>query len=223
MGLFNKSKKLKRYKRLRKVGKRMNMELIEKLPKKAIVDCAKKFRMLKRNTLMLENENELSILFDYCIHNCRQKGKNVVEQYIDNSAPPPISDEMILLRAMSKSYYSLFQVKQVQKGEGATLLDIIRDTSLFLMDIGIAGSAREDMIFAGRVMNIGDFYMTTGSFIALNIEILEGSIMPIVKKFFKDKNPGTILPPLRESKFSAEIIRASLKAGALDYMKYDNV
>lgn len=223
MGLFNKSSKLKRYKRLRKTGKKLNIELMEMIPKKAILKNAKMFRMLKRNTLMLENEDELSILFDYCIHNYRQKGKNIVKQYLENTPPAPVSDEMILLRALSESYYSLFQIKQVHKGEGATLLDIIRNKSLFLMDMGIGTSAIIDMIFAGRIMNVGDFYMTTGSFISLNGEILEKNIMPIIRKFFKAKNIGTILPPARESKFSAEIIRASLKAGALDFMKYDDI
>jgi hypothetical protein len=137
MASFKKDNELlNRYKWLREVGRNLNHRLAEQLPKRALSECRKKLGLLKGNTLVLSNEDELCVLFDYCLYNYQRGGKNVINRYLETSPPPATSDKMILLKAMSDSYYSLFLVEDIQTGKGTTLRDLFRDKTLFLMDIG---------------------------------------------------------------------------------------
>jgi hypothetical protein len=215
---------LNRYKQLRERGRALNHLLVEQLPKAAIHECAKKLGLLKGATLVLGNEDELSVLFDYCLYTHRRGGKNVIDRYLETSPPPATSDEMLLLKAMSNSYYSLFLVEDVQTGKGATLRDLLRDKTLFLMDIGMGQSAVPGLMFAGRVLPLADFHMSSGAVIPLQGEGVRQEVMLILKKFLQHKKEGDVLfSPGQEAAFSAQIIRALLRAGALDTLMYRDI
>jgi hypothetical protein len=222
---FKDNGQLNRYKRLREVGRNLNNILVERLPKAAIQECGKKLGLLKGHTFVLGSEDELSVLFDYCLYNYRQGGKNSIERYLEHSPPPALSDEMILLQGMVNSYYSVFLVEDIQKGRGATLRDMLRDTTLSLLDIGIGKSGRPGMVFAGRVLPLADFHMTSGAFILLRRALVEKTVMPILKKFLPLKKPeGDFrFSPSQEASLSTQIIRAALRAGALDNMRYRDI
>jgi len=216
---------LRRYKRLRNTGRDLGVILTKKVPRRAITECGKKLGLLRGKALVLRKEDELSVLFDYCLFNYRRGGKNIIERYIEESPPPPESDEMILLSAMAQSSYSLFIITEIREGYGAVIQDLLRGDSLFLMDIGIGKSGRPGIQFAGRVMPMSDFYMTSGAFIPLQGERLEKRIMSIVKRFERKKRKGDdlLFSKEQESAFSAQVIRVLLRGGALNYTVYTGV
>ena len=82
-------------------------------------------------------EDEISILLDYCLYSFRRGGKTIIERYLENTPLREKSEEMILLQAMVRSFYSTFVVKSIHKGRGVTLLDLLRDATLFLMDVAV--------------------------------------------------------------------------------------
>ena len=216
---------LDRYKHLRNVGRDLNSALIKQIPRTAISECGKKLKLIRGKVFVVGNESEFEILFDYCLYNYRRKNKNTIERYLENYPPPPLSDEMILLQAMVQSYYSLFVVEDIHAGKGATLRDMLRDKLILLMDMGMGESTRIGMVFAGRVLPLTDFYMTSGTFIPIHRELVGQKLMPILAKFLqhRDQDKDLHLSPSREAAFSAQIIRALLKAGALDYMSYRHI
>ncbi len=175
--------------------------------------------------LVLDNEDELTVLFDYCLHNYRRADKNIIERYLETSPPPASSDEMLVLQGKLKSYYSVFSVKEVRKGKGATLLDVIKNKEILLMDIGIGQSAVPGLVFAGRIVPVEDFYMTTGTFLPVsNKQVLEKGIIPVFNKFLRHKQAGEVnFSPAQEAALSAQIIRLLLRAGALDKMMYRDI
>ena len=59
-------------------------------------------------------------------------------RYLDESPPPPDSDEMALLKAMLEAYYSLFQVVSSERGVGVTVRDLFRRDIGFMADIGLS-------------------------------------------------------------------------------------
>ena len=226
ISLFKNDELLSRYKRLREVGRNLNSHLVTLVPKAALLECGKKLGLVQGKTLALDNEEELSILFDYCLYNYRRGGKNIIERYLETSPTLATEDEMILLKAKLNSYYSLFSVEEVHQGRGATLRDILRDKTLLLMDLGIGTSAIPGMLFAGRVIPLADFHMTTGTFIPVSDKrLVEKAIMPIVKKFLRHGKPtdDSIFSPGQKAALVAQIIRVLLRAGSLDRMMYQDI
>jgi hypothetical protein len=204
------------YKHLREVGRSLNTQIINQLSKPAITECGKKLGIVKKKTLLLGNEDELSILFDYCLYSYRRGGKNPIERYLDNTPPSENSDEMRLLQAMSQSYYSLFSIEEIYPEQGAAIRDLIREKKLFLMDMGIGNAGALGMLFTGRILPFGEYYMTSGAILPLQDKGLIDEVMLIVKKFMTHKKQEGHFSPTHEAAFSAQIIRAVLRAWAFE-------
>jgi hypothetical protein len=153
-----------RYIRLRAVNKKINTELPRLLPKKEIFRCAKDLGRLRKKTLVLNNEDDLSVLMDYCIHNLSDK-RSCIDVYIERSSFEPVSDEMMMLKALRESFFSIFQVNGTEKGYLCHVEDILREQTIELLDVGLGSSAPPGTLVAARLIKMPatHYYMTTGA------------------------------------------------------------
>jgi hypothetical protein len=223
LSLFHNRRPFAEYKRLRETGRHLNQVLVERLPKEAILASAKKLGLRKGRSLVFNSEHEMPVLLDYCLYTVRTGGKTSIERYSVRNPPPETSDQMTLLRAMRESHYSVFQVKGVQRGRGATLFDILRYETFDLMDSGIGSTAVSGMFFAGRVLPVAEYYMTSGAFIPLTPDFFKRRVIPALEKHCSNApaDESFILSPTQEAAFSAQIIRAALREGQLEMVGYE--
>jgi hypothetical protein len=213
---------LAEYKSLRAKSRHLNSTLTKLLPKSAIMDAAQKLGLRKGKLLTFGDEDEISILLDYCLYSFRRSGKTIIERYLENTPLREKSEEMILLRAMVRSFYSIFVVQSIQKGRGVTLLDLLRDATLFLMDVGIGSTAVRGMLFAGRVLPLAGYHMTSGAFLPLDHDLAEEVVESIPERYLERENDAgrLIIGHREEAVLSARIIRKALKRGAMEAMAY---
>jgi len=211
------------YKRLRNLQKALNGQFVDQLSKKSVLECAKKLGLAKGKVMIFDSPDELPALMDFCLYNSRMGGKNVIERYAQQTPPPPESDEMKVLQAMLDSYFSVFMVEQVYAGRGV-LLSSFGEEKVFLMDLGLGDTAVTGMSMAGRVLPFPDFHMSAGAFLPLYEEPVSKAVFPILEKWvLHHPDMGrTKLSPGLSASFSAEVIRASLRAGALKSVKYSD-
>jgi hypothetical protein len=154
---------LRRYKQLRQVGLHLNNRLVETLSKSVLDEGGKALGILKDNVLVFDSEDEMAVLMDYCLHDVRRQGLNAIERYLAESPPPPGSDEMVVLEAKRQARYSLFTVEAIEPGVGVLVRDLLRDESLFLVDIGFSTTATPGATLAARVMPMEGMIATTGA------------------------------------------------------------
>ena len=216
---------LRTYRRLRNVLTDMNKEFVRQLPKKSLMECAKKLGLAKGKVMVFNNPDETSVLFDYFLYNSRTRGKTAMEHYAAQTPPPPGSDEMTVLRASIDSFFSVFQVRQVYKGRGVLLYDIFKEDEVFLMDIGLGDTGVVKMALAGRILPLADFHMSTGALLPLWAELVLEAVGPIMDKWLlQHPDMGrTKLSPALDANFSAQLIRAALRAGAIGAINYLDV
>ncbi len=214
-----------RYSKLRGVGLGLNLTLVKQLPKVAVPECGKKLGISKAGTLILNNDDEIAILYDYCLHHYRRGGKNVIERYLENSPPPPDSTEMLILQAMMASYYSLFRVLEILTYPSIKLQDLLTGQDIHLVDRGLSDTAAPGQIIAGRVLPFADYTISSGTLIPLPESVFQEKITPVVRKFCKTLEPGhrPVLSQGQEAAFVAELIRVSLQAGGADNVFYTDV
>jgi hypothetical protein len=114
--------------------------------------------------LIFDNENDVAALMDYCIHNPSGK-KSCIDLYIERSSLDPLSDEMMMLKALRESLYTIFQVDRTEKGYLTYAKDILWRRNIVLIDVGLGSSARPGVLIAARLMKMpgSDYYMTTGA------------------------------------------------------------
>ena len=214
-----------RYKQVRAVGRDLNLNLVKQLPKAAVPECGKKLGIYKAGTLILNNDDEIAILYDYCLYHYRRGGKNVIERYLENSPPQPDSTEMAILQAMQASYYSIFKVMGIQAHQGASLIDLTTDKTLTLLDIGLSETGSPGLVLAGRVLPFADFNMSSGTLIPLPESVYTDKIVPIFRKYSKTDKLGNkpLLSTGQQAALTAEIIRVSLHAGGEDNVFYTDM
>ncbi len=216
---------VERYKEWRSAGRELNMILAKQLPKVAIPECGKKLGLYKAGTLILNNDDEIAVLYDYGLHHYIRGGKNTIERYLENTRPAPDSRDAVLLKALLDARHSVFTVLEIHPHQGARLLDLAHGDTFDLVDIGISETAEPGLIFIGKIFKLEDFYMSTGTLIPLPATVFEDKIKPIFRKFLKSDQPGD-KPKLSSGQYAAytaELIRVSLHAGGADNVFYTDM
>ena len=99
-------------------------------------DAAKRIGIFHHGTFVFENEDETSVLMDYCIYNVIRKGRDAVEQYLCDCPPDSDSDEMACLQAMQHGIYALVAVLRVEPGVGCHVRNLFTEETRLLVDIG---------------------------------------------------------------------------------------
>lgn len=212
------------YKRYRAIGRELNRLLLKRVPKRTLVQSAKKLGFRKRGILVFDSEDETSVLMDYCIHSYRGMGPTVVERFLAEAPYPPDSDEMTLLKAKAKARYALFTVQDAEPGFGVHGKDTLRNESLFLIDVGFSQTATPGTVLATRIVRLPRFAMTAGAALPVASRILREIGKALFIRFGKKRafDPRD-LTPKDESAFAAICIRCCHKAGAARYMTYEDV
>ncbi|MDD5033582.1 MAG: hypothetical protein PHE55_02390 [Methylococcaceae bacterium] len=214
---------LERYQALRKIGRELNLSLVKQLPKAAVPECGKKLGLIKAGTLILNNDDEIAILYDYCLHHYRRASKNAIERHLEQSQPPADSAEMLVLQAMVNSYHGVFRVEKILPNRGAILHDQMRDRQISLMDIGLSETGMPGIILTGRILPFADFHMSSGTMIPMTEAVYAEKIKPIIYKFLQHNTTDDRLSPSQAASFAAQIIRVSLQAGGEDNSFYTDI
>ncbi len=215
---------LARYRQLRIASKRLHHELIERLPDDALQECSRLLGVNRDGVLVLNSENESTVIMDYCIYDWRPDGLNAVERYVAEVQVEPGSDEKVLLDAMLRARYSLFAVDGVIAGLGVETHDLLRGDGGFIMDVGLSETAVEGLVLAGRLITPEGcpFSMTTGAALPVDQSALN-RIKSAIKKHMGDTTVDMIsTSPAKAAELSAFLVRLLLRSGASSHMKYED-
>jgi hypothetical protein len=202
------------YQRLRQTRFRLNNKLAGRLSRDVLDEGARKIGILKRGIFVFENEDEASVLMDYCIYNVSRKGRNAVEQYLCDCPPDPDSDEMACLRAMQRATYALVAVLRVEPGVGCQIRNMFTEETRLLADMGFSKTARPGAVIATRLLDFGDFLATGGA--ALAVGILTNDELD---KWQRKLRAGAD----DERSDPAGLIRSCLQKGASSNIRYEGM
>jgi hypothetical protein len=207
------------YKRVREVRFNLSARLVKTLSKEVLDEAGRALGMLRKGTFVFDSEDQTAVLMDYAIYNVRRDGRNAVERYVDESPPPPGSDQSVVLQAMLKAYYSLLQIVDVEHGVGLSVRDILSGKTDFLVDIGLGSTARKGAIMATRVIRHEGFVTTGGAGLPVPPEA-GPRIKKDLERMFPPDTDYTRLTPKQEADLAARVIRDCLAADASSHVAY---
>ncbi len=161
-----------RYKRFRRINRKLQSTLLNYLTKKTLKKCAKKLGISKSDVFVFQEEHEADVLMDYCIYGYYEDSINTMSRYMMKYPPTTGSDEFLVLKAMSESYYSLIQVEDVVGEVGVQVHDMLADNRFLLVDIGFSQTVGEDLVIATRLIPFEDFVMTSGAALPVDEDTL---------------------------------------------------
>jgi hypothetical protein len=200
------------YQRLRPERLRLNQELVRRLSRDVLEEGGKRLGILRDGVFVFRNEDETSVLMDYCIYNVYRQGRNAVDVYICDSPLDPDSDESICLRAMQSATYAVVAVLSVEPGVGCHVRNLFTEETWLLVDIGFSQTAQPGAIIATRLLDFGSYVATGGA--ALPMGILDEARLAECQ--------ATIIAGMDDAGFDpAPLIRACLRSGASSAIRYE--
>ena len=210
---------LRNYKELRPKSVAVNTRLVQSLSGEEMRDAASALGILHgKNELVLQTEDELSVMMDYAIHNLFRDGKNAVDRLLETNPFPQDSPEQRLLRAMQQSHFTLFETTETVPGLGVRGLDGPEKTPIVIVDIGFSQTAHSGALLATRIFSPEEgWWMTTGAALPLNHEALhrmERGFQNFAQRHGREPS---------ESQREAIIRRACIQSGASRQISYANV
>jgi hypothetical protein len=210
------------YQQARAATRRLNDSLVKSIPTNTLRECGRILGMFHDGTFVFNTDDESSVLMDYSLYYPEADGRHAVAKLLENSPPPAGSNELIALQSMSRAYYSMFQVIDVEPGVGVMVEDLFRDETSFIVDIGFGNSASRQMILASRIIPMDGFLMSTGA--ALPVDD------PTARRIFQEVTRSGYTPEKldfkqiitrQEAEFAAILIRECLSAGMTSQVAYE--
>lgn len=159
---------LESYRSFRKLSSSILVHFTKYVPKDAILKCAKKLGIAKKKTILLNSEDEIAVLCNYCFFHYYIQDKNAIDRFSSANSNKLSGAEKEILHAMQNAQFSILSVKKTLKHGGVIVTDVMRDKEELLMDEGFSKSAVPGLALAGTILRHQGFIVTTGSALPLN-------------------------------------------------------
>jgi len=213
-----------RYKELRKIIVELqNDALLKYVSKKTLDVCGNKLGVMRNNTFVLDDMSQIGVVMDYCIYDYREGGLNAVALYMVNFQLDPDSEKYTVVKAMSESFYTLVQVKNVLPGVGAIVEDLMGDGKFLLIDMGLGRTAAEGMVIATRLLPFEDFVTTSGAALPVDQETLEEIFDFAVQHYGTEDGEYLEVDTRQKADLTAAIIRMCIEGNSSEHVRYEDV
>ena len=208
---------VERYKRLRGLARDLNHRIVQTIPREAIPQVAEAIGRLHGGVLVLDSEDESSVLMDCCLFDWIREGKNLVEKYAENHPPAPGTEEHELLEAYRRAKYRIVVPQSRVPGAGAHFVDLLSGEELFIMDVGLSQNPL-DVAYATRTIPLGQFWMTGGAGLPTGSGAIKNAIDRLGKQRLLEE--GRFTDP---HKVALVFVRTLLESGASQHVAYEGV
>ncbi len=212
---------LTRYRTIRETTFGINNHLVTKIPKSLMDECAKKLGFTRGKTFVFESESEMAVLMDYCLYYPGPDGRNLVAKYLEESPPPSGSDKMAVLQAMTRAYYSLFEIEGVERGVGVAVRDVLRNETGLIVDIGFGNTVGPGIALATRVKPIEGILTTGGAAFPVDGQTAARIIATLKPAFNVATFDFHRITPQQEAELAAIVIRACRTSGMSSHVAYE--
>lgn len=212
-----------RYKHFRAITRKLHNILPEHLPKKAIEKCGKKLGVMKGKTLVLGDIDDTAVLMDYCIYDYYENGSNAISQYIAHFPPAHDSDEYVVLKAMSESFYTLVQIERVIEGVGVLANDLLGSKQFLIIDISFSKTGVKGLVLATRLIPFQDFVMTSGAALPVDPETFAEISEYLSQNFVSEDGRYLYFTFQQRADLITRIIRLCLTKEKTTHIEYKDV
>jgi len=212
-----------RYKGLRKLRLELNNRLVKSLSREELEEGATRLGLFRNGTIVLESEDLLSVVMDYCLHDVRRNGQNAIQRYLTDNPPQAVSEDSRLLERMLHSKYTIIAVDSIEPGVGVHARDLIDGNRFLLVDLNFSLTAEPDATLATRLLFQDDgTAVTSGAFLPIgkSTPVNQAKVVNELEARLGDLNYRRLSPD-KASHLVATIIKLCLAMGAAEMMGYD--
>lgn len=217
------SERIKRYKRIRAVGKELTGQIGKHVPRFVLIKAARDLDMRgPKGVLVFDSEDEVSFLMDRCFYDIYWEGKNLIGHFIASDAYDQLTEEEhTIVQGMTTGYYSLFEILDTNRVEATVELgDVLGEGRYTIMDVNMSRTVRKGCLLACRIHQTAGIYMSTGTgcpFEPNQKEVLLEGLERKRRPATKSKKRGSA-QKLQRSDYSAYFFKQYKRIGRIKFM-----
>src|SRR3954451_10829372 len=212
---------LARYRRLRQISKQQHEAVLDLIAADVLLDWARRLDLTVGKTVVLENDNELTLPEDLAIYLPRRGHLHSLERYARHARFAPGSDEAIVLATMRQARFSLSRIERRHPTTGLILRDLLRGEETWLVDEAMEKNAPPGVEMAARLLQPETFAMTARIIVPVLPDLM--TLPELMEEVF------TRAPALRrlqghalaaDPRFAIGIYRAAVATGTMDRVRF---
>ena len=207
---------LARYLRLREISKKLHNEVLHSISSDVLLNHARRLGLARGKTLFLDHVDEICYVYDLAIYTAPSDRSKSIDRYAKLVKFDPQSDERLMLDAMRSSQFAILLIEQRHAMVGLIATDILRNSKVWLLDIGLESSMDEGELIATRLLTPGPFSMTAGVNVPFEIEMLEPVCMLLPQRIANSK----LSRIAEDRRFAEAVYKVGLSDGVMDRLAY---
>ena len=207
---------LVRYLRLREISKRLHQEVLNFISGDTLLNHARRLGLAQGKTLLLEDMEEMYYVYDLAIYTAPADRSRAIDRYAKSAKFGAQSDERLMLDAMCASQFAVLLIEQRHDTVGLIATDILRNSKVWLLDVGLESSMNDGELIATRVLTPGKFSMTAGVNIPFEIEMLEPICMLLPERMGNSR----LSRIAEDRRFAEAVYKVGLANGVMDRLSY---
>lgn len=207
---------LARYLRLREISKRLHEEVLNCISSDTLLNQARRLGLAQGKTLFLDQTDEMYYVYDLAIYTAPPDRSRAIDRYARSARFEAQSDERLMLNAMLGSQFAILLIEQRHDTAGLIATDLLRNSKVWLLDVGLESSIDDGELIATRLLTPGPFSMTAGVNVPFEIEMLE-PICALLPRRMGNSKPSRIA---EDRRFAEAVYRVGLADGIMDRLAY---
>jgi hypothetical protein len=207
---------LARYRQLREISKRHHHDILKLISGDAMLQQARRLGLAQGRTLILEDIEEMSYVFDLAIYTAPPRRSRAIDRYARSAQLPPGSDEALMLEAMRAARFAILILGRRHDAAGVIATDLFRRTGVWLVDIGLEASLEEGAMMATRLYTPEQFSMTAGVNVPFDLALIEDLYDALPRRLGETRLTDLI----DDRRFAETIYRVALADGIMDRVTY---
>jgi hypothetical protein len=207
---------LARYLRYREISKRLHDQILKSISGDALLNQARRLGLARGRTLLLEAVEEIYYVYDLAIYTAPADRSRAIDRYAKSAKFDAQSDERLMLEAMCASQFAILLIERRHDTLGLIATDILRNSKVWLLDVGIESSMDDGELIATRLITPGPFSMTAGVNVPFEIEMLEPVCMMLPQRVAN----GKLSRIAEDRRFAETVYKVGLADGVMDRLAY---
>ncbi|WP_271527780.1 hypothetical protein [Bradyrhizobium sp. CCBAU 25338] len=207
---------LARYLHLREISKKVHEEVLKYISTDALLNHARRLGLAQGKTLLLEDMDEMYYVYDLAIYTAPADRSRAIDRYAKSARFEAQSDEAVMLDAMRRSQFAILMIEQRHDEVGLIATDIVRNSKVWLLDVGLESSMDDGELIATRLLTPGTFSMTAGVMVPFEIEMLD----PVCRLLPQHLGNSRLSRIVDDRRFAEAVYKVALAGSVMDRMGY---
>ncbi len=207
---------LARYLHLREISKWLHEGVLKSIPGDALLGHARRLGLAQGKTLLLDDMDEMYYVYDLAVYAAPPDRSRAIDRYAKSARFEAQSDERLMLEAMRASQFAILLIERRHDAAGLIATDILRNSKVWLLDVGLESSLDDGELIATRLITPGPFSMTAGVNVPFEIEMLE-AVCALLPQRLGNRKLSRIA---EDRRFAEAVYKVGLADGIMDHLTY---